>query len=181
MCSTAETRRSRRTGVQGSRVRPETSEFHVNGAESEGPRFYSARRYRDDLEGTDMAIGMAKDSTDNHGGPVPHYRLSDRDVGTIATYFVCNEARALQSMQWVREAPSKLRGQLQGGGCIGLLALKKCNGVRMNTERNITDGQHWSMRMTAVRIVEDDVHDLRGPCSVMDPARLCVERNRGTA
>lgn len=125
-----------------------------------GLRFYNARRDRNDLEGSALVIGMAKDSTDNYGEPGPHYRLSDNVVGNIVTYYVCNETRALQSVKWVQEADDASYAANFGTERVAaLLELKDCNGVRMSPERT-KDGKHWSMRMTAVEIADGDVRDL---------------------
>ena len=152
-----------------------TLEFYMNGAGSEGLRFYNVRRFRDDVEGTAMVMGTTKDGNDNYGEFGPHYRLSDRVTGTIVTYFVCNEARALKSVQWVQEAhEASYAANFKEADVSALLALEDCNGVRMNPERSTTDGEHWSMRMTAVRIVDDEVRDLRGSVFCDEPCpTLC--------
>lgn len=125
-----------------------------------GLRFYNARRVRDDDEGSAMVIGMAKDSTDNYGEPGPHYRLSDKVVGNIVTYYVCNEARALQSIKWVKDAKeASYAVNFKSKDVEMLLDVKDCNGVRVSPERS-TDDEHWSMRMTAVEIADGEVRDL---------------------
>ncbi len=149
-----------------------TLEFYMKDAP--GLRFYNARRDRDDDHGSALVIGMAKDSTDNYGEPGPHYRLSDKVVGTIVTYYVCTETRALKSVEWVQEAKeASYAANFRSEDVEALLDLKDCNGVRMTPERT-KDGELWSMRMTAVRIAGGEVHDLDGYLFCEEPCpTLC--------
>ena len=152
---------------------------YMNGANGEALRFYNARRSPTDTEGSVIVIGTDKNGEDDYGALSPHYRLSDKVVGTIVTYYVCTEARALESVQWVQEVgDASYAANFKEEDVKTLLAKKDCNGVKL-TPLAVGDVGPWSMRMSAVKITAGGTTDLGAYVDCGDPCpTLCGSDER---
>jgi len=141
---------------------------YMDGKDAEAVRFYNARRSLGDTEGSAIVIATDKIGKDVYGALSPHYRLSDKVVGTIVTYYVCTEVRALESVKWAKDAgDASYAANFKEADIRSLLALKDCNGVKI-TPISVAGGL-WSMRMTAVKIAGGETTDLGSFIDCPDP------------